>query len=143
YLISTESPLEYDLDKLLYDIANNLDKIKRERFIADVTATSKKMIKEKRVVADKLVSRYAALSAANGLNPIPGLDISVDLGLLLKMGNDISNIYGLNKESQEFYETFLDLSHSSKVKSALAKASQYAAKYLGKEAIVILLKRRS
>lgn len=141
YLTSADYPLEYDLDKLLNDIAKNLNKIKQERFIADVNATSKKMIKEKRIVADKLVSRYSALSAANGLNPIPGLDISVDVGLLLKMGNDITNIYGLNKEQQEFYKTFLDLSDSSKFKAVLGKASQYAAKYLGKEAIMIILKR--
>lgn len=141
YLISAEYPLKYDLDKLLNDIAKGLDLIKRERFLADVIATSTKMIAEKRIVADKLVSRYAALSAANGLNPIPGLDISVDLGLLLKMGNDISNIYGLNKESQKFYESFLDLSDLAKAKSILAKTTQYAAKYLGKEALMLLLKR--
>lgn len=141
YLTSADYPLEYDLDKLLNDIAKNLNDIKKERFIADVTATSKKLINEKRKVADKLVSRYATLSAANGLNPIPGLDISVDVGLLLKMGNDISNIYGINKEHQEFYNSFLDLPDSAKIKVALSKASQYTAKYLGKEAIVVLLKR--
>lgn len=141
YLTSADYPLEFDLDKLLNDIANNLSKIKKERFIADVNATSKKMIEEKRIVADNIVSRYAALSAANGLNPIPGLDVSVDIGLLLKMGNDISGIYGLNKEQQEFYKTFLDLPDSSKIKAVLGKASQYAAKYLGKEAIMIILKK--
>lgn len=141
YLISAEYPLKYDLDKLLTDISKSLDSIKKDRFIADVHATSQKMIEQKRIVANKLVSRYAALSAANGLNPIIGLDISVDIGLLLKMGNDISNIYGLNKESRKYYETFLDLSDASKAKSILAKATQYAAKYLGREAIMILLKR--
>lgn len=141
YLITAENPFEYEFDKLLNDIAKNLDKIKKDRFIADVTATSEIMIAEKRKVAEKLVARYAALAAANGLNPIPGLDISLDITLLLKMGNDVSHIYGLNKESQKYYENFSDLSDSSKVKSALAKITQYAAQYLGKEAIMILLKR--
>src|SRR5690606_12145147 len=57
------------------------------------------------------------------------------------MGNDISGIYGLNKEQHEFFKTFLDLPDSSKIKAVLGKASQYAAKYLGKEAIIIILKK--
>lgn len=141
YLTSADYPSKFDLGKLLNDIAGNLNKIKRERFVADVTVTSKKIIKEKRAIADKLVSRYATLSAANGLNPIPGIDISVDLGLLLKMGNDITDIYGLNKEQQEFYKNVLDLSNSIRFKAVLGKASQYAVKYLGKEAIMIILKK--
>lgn len=141
YLISAENPFEYDFDRLLGDIAKNLDKIKRDRFIADVTATSERMIKEKREIAEKLVSRYAALAAANGLNPIPGVDISLDLALLVKMGNDVANIYGINKKSQEYYESFLDFSDSSKLKTVLGKISQYAAKYIGQEAIMLLLKR--
>ncbi|KQS89168.1 GTP-binding protein [Chryseobacterium sp. Leaf394] len=141
YLVSAENPFKYDFNKLIEDIAKNLNKIKKERFIADVTASSTRMITEKRVVAEKIVSRYAALSAANGLNPIPGLDISVDIGLLVKMANDITNIYGLTKSSQEYYESFLDLSNTAKLRAALAKISQYVAKYLGKEAIMILLKR--
>lgn len=141
YLTSADYPLDFDLDKLLNDIAKNLNKIKQERFIADVTSTSKKMITEKRVVADKLVSRYAALSAANGLNPIPGFDISVDISLLLKMANDVSNIYGLNKEHQEFYQSLMSFKDSSKVKIVVGKIGQFSAKYLGKEAIMILLKR--
>lgn len=141
YLLSAENPFAYDFDRLLNEIAKNLDKIKRERFIADVTAKSNEMLREKRFVAEKLVSRYATLSAANGLNPIPGLDVSVDLGLLVKMANDITDIYGLTKKGREYYESFSDLSNNAKLRAALAKISQYAAKYVGKEAIMILLKR--
>ena len=141
YLLSADNPFAYDFNRLLTEIAKNLDKIKRERFIADVTAKSAEMINQKRVVAEKLVSRYATLSAANGLNPIPGVDVSVDLGLLVKMANDITNIYGLTKNGQKYYESFSDLSNNAKLRTALAKISQYAAKYVGKEAIMILLKR--
>lgn len=141
YLVSADNPFKYDFNKLIEDIAKSLNKIKKERFIADVTASSTKMINEKRLVAEKLVSRYAALSAANGLNPIPGLDISVDVGLLIKMSNDITSIYGLTKSSQKYYESFLDLSNSAQLKTVLAKIAQYAAKYVGKEAIMIILKR--
>ena len=141
YLTSADYPTAYDLDKLLNDISSNLSEIKKERFIADVTITSEKVIKEKRKIAEKLVSRYAALAAANGLNPIPGLDVSVDIGLILKMSNDITAIYGLNKEDQDYYKGLVDLPNQVQLKAALSKAAQYLAKYGAKEAIMILLKR--
>ena len=141
YLTSADYPTAYDLDRLLNDISSNLSKIKKERFIADITITSEKVIKEKRKIAEKLVSRYAALAAANGLNPIPGLDVSVDIGLILKMSNDITAIYGLNKEDQDYYKNLVDLPNQVQLKAALSKAAQYLAKYGAKEAIMILLKR--
>lgn len=141
YLTSSDYPTDYDLDKLLNDISSNLSNIKRERFIADISITSKKIIKEKRGLAENLAYRYAALAAANGLNPVPGLDISVDLGVLVKMSNDITAIYGLNKEDQEFYKTFVDLPNQVQLKAALAKAAQYLVKYGTKQAITILLKK--
>ena len=79
YLTSSDYPNEYDLSQLLEDISKSLSDFKRERFIADINITSEKILAEKRIIADKIVSRYAALAAANGLNPIPGLDIGVDI----------------------------------------------------------------
>jgi len=138
YLTSADFPQEYDLSRLLDDIYTSLGDLKKERFIADINITSEKILYEKRTVSEKLVFRYSALAAANGLNPIPGLDVSVDLGLLLKMGNDIKDIYGLNEEQQKFNSEFLG---SNKAKLIAGKALQFATKYVGKEAIMILLKR--
>ena len=57
------------------------------------------------------------------------------------MSNDITAIYGLNKEDQEYYKELVDLPNQVKLKAALSKAAQYLAKYGAKEAIMILLKR--
>ena len=46
YLTSADYPTAYDLDKLLNDISSNLSKIKKERFIADITITSERVIKK-------------------------------------------------------------------------------------------------
>lgn len=140
YLVSSRYPNEYELDNLLDDIFSSLTLFKKERFIADVNITSEKILTEKREVAEKIVSRYSALAAANGLNPIPGADVAVDIGLLVKMSKDIQEIYGLTKEQQEYYGTFLD---KKSIKFITEKILQYGAKYGGKEAIMLLLKKLS
>lgn len=138
YLTSADYPLKYDLNRLVEDISNSLNSIKRERFIADINAISQNLLKEKRDLCTKLISRYAALSAANGLNPVPGLDVSVDLGLLYKMSSSIQEIYGLDEKQIAFNASFIN---KNKSKLILAKAMQFSSKYIGKEAILILLKK--
>jgi len=138
YLTSADFPQEYDLSLLLDDIYSNLGKLKQDRFIADINITSEKILGQKKAIAKKIVSRYSLLAAANGVNPIPGLDISVDIGLLIKMGNDVKGIYGLSTESQDFNLEFL-----GKKKAAViaTKALQFSTKYIGKESIMLLLKK--
>lgn len=138
YLTSADYPQEYDLSSLLDDIYSSLGKLKQDRFIADINITSEKILGQKKAIAKKIVSRYSLLAAANGINPIPGLDISVDIGLLIKMGNDVKGIYGLSAENQDFNLEFL-----GKKKAALiaTKALQFTTKYIGKESIMLLLKK--
>ncbi len=138
YLTSADYPKEYDLGKLIDDIINSLVGLKKERFIADVSINSKKILEGKKAVAKKIVSRYSALAAANGFNPVPGLDISVDIGLLLKMGNEIRDIFGLTEKQQDFVKEYID-ERTAKIISG--KALQFTAKYIGKEAIILLLKK--
>ncbi|MGV9003570.1 GTPase [Flavobacterium sp.] len=138
YLLSADFPAKYDLNKLIDDISNSLNKIKRQRFIADVNITSKAMLDEKRILSEKLISKYAALSSLNAINPVPGLDLSVDLSLLYKMSLDIQNIYGLSKEQMNYQSHLLKEDNS---KLLIAKAVQFASRYVGKEALLILLKR--
>lgn len=46
--------------------------------------------------------RIAIIAAANGFNPIPGLDIAADIGLLLKLSHDLQEIYGLTPEQLDY-----------------------------------------
>lgn len=138
YLTSADLPTKYDLNKLIDDISNSLDKIKRQRFIADVNITSGVMLTEKRKLSEKLISKYSALSAINALNPIPGLDISVDISLLYKMSVDIENIYGLNKQQIDYQSHLLNEDNS---KLLIARALEFTSRYVGKEALFLLLKR--
>ncbi len=138
YLTSSNYPTEYDLSKLLEDIYSSLNNFKKERFIADINITSEKILSEKRKIADTIVSRYSALAAGNGLNPIPGLDIGVDVTLMIAMSKQVQNIYGIDAKQQEYSMTFLDKKNA---KLIATKVLQYTSRYGGKEAIMILLKK--
>ncbi len=140
YLTSADFPKQYDFSKLLEDVFFSLKDFKKERFIADINITSERILEEKKRIAEKIVLRHSALSAANGLNPIPGLDISLDVALLVKMSKEVQTIYGLNEEQQEFNLQFID---KKSAKFIASKVLQYTTKYGGKEAIMLLLKRVS
>lgn len=140
YLTSADFPTKYDLNKLIDDISNSLDNLKRQRFIADVNITSKVMLEEKRNLSEKLISKYSALSALNAVNPVPGLDLSIDISLLVKLSVEIQNIYGLTKKHTDYQVSLLK---EDNPKLILAKAVQFATKYVGKEAILLLLKKAS
>lgn len=140
YLTSSDFPNEYNLSKLLEDIYSSLSNFKKERFVADINITSQNILLEKRKLADKIVSRYSALAAGNGLNPIPGLDVGVDVALMIKLSKEIQTIYGLNEEQQEYNMQLLD---KKSAKLIATKVLQYTARFGGKEAIMILLKKAS
>ncbi len=137
YLTSAWHPTKYDLGLLLTDVSDALSGIKRERFIADMASYSGESLKKKRAVALELMPIYAGLAAANGLNPIPGVDIAADITLLVKMGGAIAQIYGLTSNQFEYIKRLLG---SNAIPGLLAKLAQFAAKYLAREGIVLLLK---
>lgn len=138
YLTSADFPAKYDLPKLISDISNNLSELKKQRFIADVSALSENIIAEKRKLSEKLISKYSVVSAINGLNPIPGLDVGVDIGILSKLSVEIQKIYGLDNAQVSYASTLI----SGKNKAILvARALNFTSKFIGKEAILILLKK--
>ena len=76
------------------------------------------------------VSNYALLGAANGINPVPSIDVGIDAGICLKMMSEIRANFGLDNATEEKlkrYELFLPL---------VKKVFDYATK----EGVTILLK---
>jgi GTP-binding protein EngB required for normal cell division len=137
YLTSARHPARYDLGALLDDIAAALSGLKQARFIADMAAYSTGALKKKREVALELMPLYAGLAAANGLNPVPGLDIAADVALLVKMGNRIAEIYGLTSQHFEYVRRLVS---PQALPGVMAKVTQFAAKYLVREGIIALLR---
>lgn len=138
YLTSARKPTRYDLNRLLNDISEALGGLKRSRFIADMAAYSDEALKKKRKIATERIPSYAGLSAANGLNPLPGLDLAADITVLVKLGHEVAHIYGLTNEQFEYIRRLLG---PKAIPSLLAKIAQFAAKYLAKQGIITLLKQ--
>jgi hypothetical protein len=58
-------------------------------------------MEEKRQAAKRLVRMYAGLAAVNSLNPIPGLDVGIDAGILAALYHSITANYGLATEQAQ------------------------------------------
>jgi GTP-binding protein EngB required for normal cell division/uncharacterized protein (DUF697 family) len=86
------------LDEIVKGIQNALDPAKKEKYARSAKAYSKEHLEAKRAACEKLVYTFAGLSAANGLNPIIGLDVGVDLSIMLSLFAQIRSAYGLSDE---------------------------------------------
>ena len=72
------------------------------------------------------------------MNPVPGTDIAVDIGILVKLGQQIAEIYGLTSNQFEYVKRLLG---PRAVPVLLAKIAQFATKYLAREGVMTLLKQ--
>lgn len=140
YLVAGRQPNKYDHEKLMDDIAKSLGGMKAHRFRTSAKAWTEKAVKAKRASAEEIVSIYAALAAANGLNPIPGLDISLDLGLLIKMGREVTETYGLDDESIE-QSGRVGKADNARIAAIKQKVAQVVGRYVAREGVLKLLAR--
>jgi len=98
FLISSAEPARGDMEELEEAILKSLPEVKADKFLAFARAYSVEGLKKKRTVAEKHAGRIAILSAGNAFNPIPGLGLMADIGLLLKLSRDLAAVYGLTRE---------------------------------------------
>lgn len=132
-VLFTSCRKEYGLDVLNEKILENLDAAKRERWLRGAKAHSLKFLEQKREAAEKYVTIAAGASAANGLNPIPGADIAVDLTVLMKLFTELRECFGLS-----------DKVLNSLKESAIPTVSTVAnnvIRYAAKEGILLLFKQ--
>jgi hypothetical protein len=120
------------LDALNIEIQNNLDGAKQERWARGAKAHSARFLKAKRTACEKYVSSASAAAAANGINPVPGVDVAVDVSIIMKLFKEIRDDYGLT----DIFLTSLKQSSIPVVGRLANNVVQYAAK----EGILILLK---
>lgn len=120
------------LDSLNLEIQNNLDGAKRERWSRGAKAYSNQFLEAKRTACERYVSIAAAASAANGINPIPGADVAVDVSIIFKLFSEIREAYGLN-------DTFLSKLQGSAI-PIVARLANNVVMYAAKEGIFTLLR---
>jgi len=109
--VSCRSNKGFDL--LQNEIAIHLEVSKKEKWIQSAAAYSFDFLQEKKKQARKKVVLYSGLSALNGVNPVPGLDVAIDLGILQKLLVDLKKVYGLK---QDKLEDFLKLLNPADIK---------------------------
>ncbi len=83
-----------------------------------------------RAECESNLKKYALAGAANGINPIPGVDVGIDAGICLKLMLDIRQRFGLDERMEaklRKYEILLPF---------VKKVFDYATK----EGVMILLK---
>jgi uncharacterized protein (DUF697 family) len=122
-------------DELYEAIELNLDNAKREKFARRAKILSEKVLNQKREVGKDIVDKYSWLAAGNALNPIPGVNVAVDLGILLRMFNEIKEMYGLDDEELKKIETIVEVSNP-----ILASMIKNVLEWSTKEGLMLLLK---
>jgi len=129
-VIFTSCKTELGLDHLSKEIMKRLEGAKRERWIRSGKAYSLEFLENKREITKKQVWISAGISAANGVNPIPGVDISVDISILLLLFKSIKDSFGLNDIAiqKDKYKVFAPLAKS-------------ISEYLTKEGVLLLIKK--
>lgn len=120
------------LDELNTEIQYNLEGAKKERWTRGAKAYSIHFLKEKREACEKYVAYAAAASAANGINPIPGSDIAVDISIIIALFKGIRDDYGLT-------DNFLNSLKQSSI-PVICRLANNVVQYAAKEGVVILLK---
>jgi GTP-binding protein EngB required for normal cell division/uncharacterized protein (DUF697 family) len=83
-------------------IDEQLDAAKRARWERTAKAYSEVALARKRAACERYVTLAAAAAAANGVNPLPGVDVAVDLTVLLKLFAEIRDAYGLETDTGRF-----------------------------------------
>lgn len=121
----------HGLDMLQEAIQESLDPTQKDKYARGAKAYSSKHLQRKKEECKKLVYRYAGISAANGLNSVRGVDISVDVGIMLKLFKVLRESYGIENSK------ILNLG------PALIPIANRVIEYATKEGIIIILKRNA
>jgi small GTP-binding protein len=138
YLVALKGPRSYDLGFLVEEVIGSLPGLKSEKAALAVAPLTEEILRKKRQSAEAVVSRYALVSAANGFNPVPGLDISVDVGVLTVMASKVISAYGLREDQLEFGPRKKLTAGTIKV---IREVTKPVTEYLAKEGIMLVLKR--
>lgn len=139
YLVSSKPKQisNFDTARLIKDISENLPEIKKGKFISESAAYSEEAIRAKKETIIEIAKRYAYLSAVNGLNPVPGINVAVDVGILSKLTQTVLKSYGLVDSSIADYIKRSE--ENGKIRGTIQGVSKWAAQYATEAGIKQLL----
>jgi len=138
YIVALKGPKDYDLGHLVEAIIDSLSGLKRDKIALAVAPLTEELLRKKRLSVEKIISRYALVSAANGFNPVPGLDISVDVSVLAIMAGQVVSAYGLAEDQLNFGTRKTITVGTMKMVREIAKP---VTEYIAREGITLILRR--
>lgn len=107
------------IDKLRDDILTaELQNEWKNRIIKAFNSARNTYLGNAKEKAKSDIGTYKTASAANGLNPVPGLDVGVDLGIYFKMFADIRQDYGIDEKD---FGTYMAVPIANKLFGLLTK----------------------
>ncbi len=86
----------------------------------------------------KLTSKAALLSAGGGAIPLPGVDVAVDVGILLKILPQINRHFGLDKEQVSMLDDQFKIIVYNVIKEI---GTRFVGKAITKDIIISLIKK--
>lgn len=131
-VLFTSCRTQEGLDGLTAAIAAHLGHAKSERWTRNAKAYSLAFLDQKFEACRRYVTIAAGAAAANGLNPLPGVDVAVDVTILLAVFNRLRNAYGLDQHN---------IASKAKLVPAIAPILNRVVEYGTKEGILLVLKQ--
>ncbi|XP_077192979.1 interferon-inducible GTPase 5-like [Paroedura picta] len=99
FLISRRDLNRFDFPDLQETLEDDLDELKRHALILSMPLFSRKILKKKMAAMESHIWKFAFLSCAVGLIPVPGLSTACDLGILVMALLYFYKVFGLDEES--------------------------------------------
>ena len=76
----------------------NYRSIWEQRIIKCFSEKCSDVLKKCRLKSLEIIDSYKIKAGVNGVNPIPGLDVAVDVGIYMSMFSDIRSVYDIEQE---------------------------------------------
>jgi len=103
FLIDSYKLQKFDFDLLKRRLVDDFPKLKKSALVLSLQATSKEMVNLKVAELRSRMWKAAALSAAVGAIPVPGLSIAMDFGIVTKQSKFYLTQLGLDETSLKRY----------------------------------------
>ena len=83
YCISNRQKDRFEFSKLVLDVASHLPDIQKDALTLSVNIFTEEVFQAKKKILKKKIKYYAAISGVAGAIPVPGVDLLVDIPLIL------------------------------------------------------------
>lgn len=109
---SSMSDVENGIKDLMWEIENKLDLALRESFVLSSKAYTLSNLERKKALCEQRISLSAKAAALNALNPLPGVDVALDLAVVFKLFEYIRNVFGFTQDVIEKSHIPLNLANN-------------------------------